>query len=140
MTPTAFLPTSVTPGNGMAPPPSRPTLHARSVTSPANNLTKTSNSVNELLSDNETEETLSEGERSTGYSSSRLMGSTSLRNAQSNIRKMAPGLEGKDYRQRGLLRAQSRSRSQAPGSPSVPKVPEAYLQQQQPSLRPSDTF
>jgi len=140
MTPTAFLPTSVTPGNGMAPPPSRPTLHARSVTSPANNLTKTSNSVNELLSDNETEETLSEGERSTDYSSSRLMGSTSLRNAQSNIRKMAPGLEGKDYRQRGLLRAQSRSQSQAPGSPSVPKVPEAYLQQQQPSLRPSDTF
>ncbi|KAK4697499.1 hypothetical protein P7C71_g582, partial [Lecanoromycetidae sp. Uapishka_2] len=140
MTPTAFLPSSA---NSVAPQPSRPSLHARSVTSPANNLTKTSNGLSELLSDNETEETLSEGERSTGYSGSRLTGDTSLRNAQSSIRKMAPGLEGKDYRQRGLLRAQSRSRSQAPGSPSVPKVPEAYLQQQQqppPGLRPSDTF
>lgn len=140
MTPTAFLPPSAHP---TAPQPSRPSLHARSVTSPANNLAKTSNSVSELLSDNEAEETLSEGEHSTnGYSSSRLMGSTSLRNAQSSIRKMAPGLEGKEYRQRGLLRAQSRSRSQAPGSPSVPKVPEAYLHQQQtpPGLRPSDTF
>lgn len=131
MTPTAFLPPGATMANSMAPPSSRPSLHARSVTSPANHLTKASNSVSEFLSDNEADETLSEGERSIGYSSSRSMGSTSLRNAQSSIRKMSSGLEGKEYRQRGLLRAQSRSRSQAPGSPSVPKVPEAYLQQQQ---------
>ena len=123
--------------------PVRPALHSRSVTSPANNLTKTANGVHQLHSDTEGDETLSEDERSTGITGAgaKLLGSTSLRGAQSSIRKMAPGLEGKDYRQRGLLRAQSRSKSQAPGSPRVPKVPEAYLQQQaMPPLRPSDTF
>ena len=131
MNPTAFLPSSVTPGNVLLSQQTRPSLHTRSVTSPANNLTKASNIVSEVRSDNEAEETLSEGERSSGQSSSRFISSISLRNAQTSIRKMAPGLEGKDYRQRGLLRAQSRSRNQVPGSPSVPKVPEAYLQQQQ---------
>ena len=127
--------------------PQRPGLHSRSVTSPANNLTKTSNSVKEIIPDEEAEETFSEDERSTGYTGAgaRMLGSTSLRGAQSSIRKMAPGLEGKDYKQRGLLRAQSRSKNQSPNSPQVPKVPEAYLQPQQqhpppPGLRPSDTF
>lgn len=139
MTPTAFNPPAAMPSTGTAP-TSRPTLHSRSVTSPANNLAKSSKSVNELLSDNEGDETFSEDERSTGYTGAgqRLLGSTTLRNAQTSIRKMAPGLEGKDYRQRGLLRAQSRSQRQAPGSPSVPKVPEAYLQQQ--GLRSPDNF
>ena len=137
MSPRAFAPTTL---SSAAAPASRPTLHSRSVTSPANNLAKPSKSVNELLSDNEGDETFSEDERSTGYSGAgqRLLGSTSLRNAQTSIRKMAPGLEGKDYRQRGLLRKQSRSQSQAPGSPRVPKVPEAYLQQQ--AVRPADNF
>jgi len=123
--------------------PVRPTLHSRSVTSPANNLARTAISGSHLPSDEEADETFSEDERSTGYTGAgvKLLGSTSLRGAQSSIRKMAPGLEGKDYRQRGLLRAQSRSKSQAPNSPRVPKVPEAYLQQQAlPPLRPSDTF
>ena len=146
MTPTAFNP----PTN---PPPTsttqsvRPSLHSRSVTSPANNLTKRAIGVGEMISEDEADETFSEDERSTGYTGAgaKLLGSTSLRSAQSSIRKMAPGLEGKDYRQRGLLRAQSRSKKQAPGSPRVPKVPEAYLQQHQqqqhfsPSLKPSDT-
>jgi len=144
MTPAAFNPPPTTTSNSNAP-PSRPSLHSRSVTSPANNMTnKTISSVSELLSGDEADETFSEDERSTGYSGTgiRSLGNTSLRGAQSSIRKTAPGLEGKDYRQRGLLRAQSRSRSQAPGSPSVPKVPDAYLQQQPlpPGLRPSDTF
>lgn len=145
MTPAAFSPATGLSSASMAP-PARPTLHSRSVTSPANNLTKSSNSVRELLTDDEGDESFSEDERSTGYSGAgaRMLGSTSLRGAQSSIRKMAPGLEGKDYKQRGLLRAQSRSKSQAPGSPQVPKVPEAYLQQQAQlpptSLRPSDTF
>lgn len=143
MTPTAFNPPTNLASASTAP-PVRPTLHSRSVTSPANNLTKTVNSVSELLSDDEADETFSEDERSTGYTGAgaRLLGSTSLRGAQSSIRKMAPGLEGKDYRQRGLLRAQSRSKRQEPGSPMVPKVPEEYLLQQQPhpGLRPSDTF
>ena len=124
--------------------PVRPALHSRSVTSPANNLTKAGgNSINQRVSDDEGDETFSEDERSTGYTGAgaKLLGSTSLRGAQSSIRKMAPGLEGKDYRQRGLLRAQSRSKSQAPGSPRVPKVPEAYLQHQaMPQMKPSDSF
>ena len=143
MTPAAFNP-SVNPPPDSTAPPLRPTLHSRSVTSPANNLTKTSNHANQLLSDDEGDETFSEDERSTGYTGAgvKMLGTTSLRGAQSSIRKMAPGLEGKDYRQRGLLRAQSRSKSQAPGSPRVPKVPEAYLQHQamMPTLKPSDTF
>ena len=142
MASTAFIP-SMKPPLTSTTQASRPTLHSRSVTSPANNITKTVNSASKLLSDDEADETLSEDERSTGYggAGAKLLGSTSLRGAQSSIRKMAPGLEGKDYRQRGLLRAQSRSKNQAPGSPQVPKVPEAYLQQQaMPNLRPSDTF
>lgn len=144
MTPAVFNPTTSTASNLNAP-PARPTLHSRSVTSPANNITnKTVNNVSELLSEDDGDETFSEDERSTGYSGAgaKLLGNTSLRGAQSSIRKMAPGLEGKEYRQRGLLRAQSRSKTHAPNSPSVPKVPDAYLQQQSfpPGLRPSDTF
>ncbi len=144
MTPTAFTPPSNTTSNSSAP-STRPSLHSRSVTSPANNMTnRAANSVNEILSGDEADETFSEDERSTGYSGAgaRSLGNTSLRGAQSSIRKMAPGLEGKDYRQRGLLRAQSRSKSRAPASPSVPKVPDAYLQHHPlpPGLRPSDTF
>ena len=142
MTPAAFNPST----NALPPSTAlqaRPTLHSRSVTSPANNLSKTNNHTNQFLSEDEGDETFSEDERSTGYTGAgvKLLGTTSLRGAQSNIRKMAPGLEGKDYRQRGLLRAQSRSKSQAPGSPQVPKVPDAYLQHQvMPGLKPSDTF
>lgn len=138
MTPNAFNPPPTTLFPSNAPAPSRPTLHSRSVTSPANNLaTKSSTNVSELLSDEEADETFSEDERSTGYGS-RMLGGSSVRSAHSSIRKMAPGLEKRDYRQRGLLRAQSRGQSQAPGSPRVPKVPEEYLQQQ--GVRPSDTF
>ena len=138
MTPTAFNPPTSVPST-FAPPTVRPTLHSRSVTSPSNNLAgKVSNNVNDLVSDDEVDATFSEDERSTGYGGSRVQNGTSLRSTQSSMRTIAPGLEGKDYKQRGLLRAQSRGQSQAPGSPRVPKVPEAYLQQQ--GLKPSDTF
>ena len=143
MSPAAFTPASDAPTAFAM--PQRPGLHSRSVTSPANNLTKAANCVKEIIPNEEAEETFSEDERSTGYTGAgaRMLGSTSLRGAQSSIRKMAPGLEGKDYKQRGLLRAQSRSKNQSPNSPQVPKVPEAYLQPQQhpqPGLRPSDTL
>ena len=129
MTPAAFNP----PLPSTSTVPSRPTLHSRSVTSPANQLTKSTTTANvpELLSDEEADETFSEDERSTGHvaaNDSRLLGSTSLRRGNSTLRMMAPGLEGKDYKQRGLLRVQSRGHGQAPGSPMVPKVPDAYLQ------------
>ena len=144
MTPGAFTPP---PGTSSYPsqPPQRPSLHFRSVTSPANNLNQHLHGVNELLSDDEADETFSEDERATGHNNggssngSRLLGSTSLHRAQSSLRKLAPGMstgagsasgaEGKDYRQRGLLRAQSQSRNHGPSptSPRVPKVPDAYL-------------
>lgn len=132
MTPTAFTTSSTIVPPITSPPPVRPSLHARSVTSPANNISKSH--VADLLSDEETDETFSEDERATGHSGSRLLGST-LRATKMNLRKQGPGASGIEYRQRDLLRGQSRSRSQAPNSPEVPKVPEAYLQQ---SLRSSD--
>ena len=117
MTPTAFTA------------PNRPCLHSRSVTSPANNLLKPSN-VNDLLSDDETDETFSEDERATGNNggSGRSL-SAAIRGGQSTLRRLASGASGKEYRQRGLLRAQSRSKREPPNSPEVPKVPEAYLVQ-----------
>lgn len=141
MSPTAFNPPA---NNTTLFPPTRPSLHSRSATSPANNLPKpTGHPPNDLLSeDEEADLTFSEDERATGNngSSSGSKLSSSLRSAQSALRKMAPGLEGKEFRQKGLLRAQSQSRnhSQAPGSPRVPKVPEAYLQPM--GLRREDTF
>ena len=151
MTPGAFSPPPGTGTYSNQQPPQRPSMHSRSVTSPANNITPHLHGVNELLSDDEADETFSEDERATGYNNgggsngSRLLGSTSLHRAQSSLRKLAPGIgngagtgagastaagaEGKDYRQRGLLRAQSQSRNHGhqPGSPRVPRVPDAYL-------------
>lgn len=150
MTPGAFSPPPVTGNYPTQPPPQRPSLHARSVTSPTNNIAPHLHGVNELLSDDDADETFSEDERATGHSSgsgsngSRLLGSTSLHRAHSSLRKLTPGLgnangagaapsttgpDGKDYRQRGLLRAQSQSRNHGhpPASPRVPKVPDAYL-------------
>ena len=145
MTPGAFTPPPASTAANHPSQQQRPSMHFRSVTSPANNLNKLPGhtGVNELLSDDEADETFSEDERATGYhnnngsNGSRLLGSTSLHRAQTSLRKMtpgfsgagAPGKEGQDYRQRGLLRAQSQSRNHGhtPGSPRVPKVPDAFL-------------
>lgn len=114
MTPTAFTA------------PNRPGLHSRSATSPANNLLKPSN-VNDLLSDDETDEAISDDERATASSGGSRMLGAAIRGGQSSLRRLASGASGKEYRQRGLLRAQSRSKRESPNSPEVPKVPEAYL-------------
>ena len=131
MTPTAFTPSTSSVNSSISGAPSRPGLHLRSVTSPANNITKSAQQATEFFSDDDTEEgTFSEDERSTGHvaaNDSRLLGTTSLRRGTSTFRKIASGLEGKDYKQKGLLRAQSRSHGHSPHSPSVPKVPEAFL-------------
>lgn len=116
MTPTAFTA------------PNRPGLHSRSATSPANNLLKPSN-VHDLLSDDETDETISDDERATASSGGSKMLGAAIRGGQSSLRRLASGASGKEYRQRGLLRAQSRSKRESPNSPEVPKVPEAYLVQ-----------
>lgn len=108
--------------------PKRPGIHSRSVTSPANNFLKPSN-LNDHLSDDETDETISEDERVTTSSGGSRMLGAAIRGGQSSLRRLASGASGKEYRQRGLLRARSRSKRESPNSPEVPKVPEAYLVQ-----------
>ena len=117
MSPAAFV-TVPTPS---VPPPIRPSLHSRSITTPINI---------DSLTDEDTDDIFSEDERSTGHGGSRTLGS-SLRAVHKGMKKVQPGVSGKEYRQRDLLRGQSRSRSQAPHSPDVPKVPEAYLKDNQ---------
>ena len=123
MSPTAFV-TNPTPPNPLPP---RPSLHSRSVTTPINNIGMQTNSI-ESPTDEDTDDILSEDERSTGNGGSRTFGS-SLRAVHNGMKKVQPGVSGKEYRQRDLLRGQSRSRSQAPHSPDVPKVPAAYLKE-----------
>ena len=104
----------------------RPTLHSRSVTSPNNVLPRSNGS--DLLSDSEIDEVFSDDDRSIGNSGQPIFQSM-IRRSKSTARKLTPGAAGREYRQRGdLLRAQARSKIQAPNSPEVPKVPEAYLQ------------
>ena len=132
MTPTAFTTSSPVsqPSNVV---PIRPALHSRSITSPANNIKKSGSP--DLLSDDETDGTFSEDERASGHNASRILGSQ-LRNTRSKTRKHPTNAAGIEYRQRDLLRGQSRSRTQLPNSPEVPKVPEAYLQQSVRSAEP----
>ena len=123
MSPAAFV-TNPTPPNPL---PQRPSLHSRSVTTPVNNLALQPNGI-DSPTDEDTDDILSEDERSTGNGGSRTFGS-SLRAVHNGMKKVQPGVSGKEYRQRDLLRGQSRSRSQAPHSPDVPKVPAAYLKE-----------
>lgn len=132
MTPTAFTTTPPVP-QASAVISNRPGLHSRSVTSPANNLSKSFSP--DVLSDDETDGTFSEDERANGHGGSRLL-SNALRNTRPKTRKHPTNASGIEYGQRDLLRGQSRSRTQLPDSPEVPKVPEAYLQQGARSAEP----
>ena len=132
MTPTAFTTSSPVPRTSAAQ-TNRPGLHSRSVTSPANNITKFSSP--DILSDDETDGTFSEDERANGHGTSRIS-SSPFRSTRSKTRKHLINASGIEYRQRDLLRGQSRSRTQLPNSPEVPKVPEAYLQQSIRSAEP----
>ena len=104
----------------------RPSLHSRSVTSPSNPSPNTVVSMDVLPEPEIPEELFSDDERSTsrdappGYENF-------VRRTRSTTKK--PMADGKEYHQGDLLRGQSRlrSKSQAPDSPEVPKVPEAYL-------------
>ena len=113
--------------------PTRPALHSRSVTSPANNLSKSG--MIDLFSDDDSEGTFSEDERSTGYSGGSKATAAS-RGAQPSMRKVVTASASKEYPRKGILRAQSRSKGRSPDSPEVPKVPEAYLQQSVRSAEP----
>ena len=135
----------------------RPTLHYRSVTSPSHPNPSTRGGPSggggggaddgpehveaPLLSDGDAllaaEELLfSDDERSTaGHRDGQPVLESILRRSRSTKRLATGGGggggggDGKEFRPGDLLRGQSklRSKSQAPGSPEVPKVPEAYL-------------
>ena len=116
----------------------RPTLHSRSVTSPSNptpnnHPTMSPEVIPEL--ENMEDNVFSDDERSTtGYAGAASVLEGIVRRARSTAAKRnatgVTGSDGKEYGQRELLRGQGprlRSKSQAPGSPEVPKVPEAFL-------------
>ncbi|KAL8834282.1 MAG: hypothetical protein Q9170_003827 [Blastenia crenularia] len=128
-----------TPANQPQPGPSsapiRPALHSRSVTSPANHLTKSG--IIDLFSDDDSEGTFSEDERSTGYSGSKAIATS--RGAQPSMRKVVTASAtsaSKEYPRKGILRAQGRSKGRSPDSPEVPKVPDVYLMQSVRSAEP----
>ena len=103
----------------------RPSLHSRSVTSPSN---PSPRPEPEMLSDGEMDNDLfSDDERSTGHNVQPVYENILKRNR--SVTKGPKSASGKEFRQGDLLRGQgrSRSKSQAPGSPEVPKVPEAFL-------------
>ncbi|KAL8700713.1 MAG: hypothetical protein Q9201_005304 [Fulgogasparrea decipioides] len=107
--------------------PSRPTLHSRSVTSPANNLSKSG--MTNFLHDEDSEASFSEDERSTRMH-------TSSRGNHLHVREALSTGSGREYPRKGSLRAQSRSKTHSPNSPEVPKVPDLYLQQSIRSAEP----
>lgn len=119
MTPTAF--------SAPAMPPTRPPMHARSVTSPVNHLLSTAGT--DLLSDHEADEVFSDDERSTSHGQTRdapYFLESMIRGTRSGMRRLTGGRDGE--RQRDLLRTQKKLLHHNPKSPRVPKVPDAYLQ------------
>lgn len=105
---------------------SRPTLHARSITSP-NSTFLTRNGM-DMSTDEEPDEIFSDDERSSGNNGLPQL-DIMMRRSKTTTRQKTPSVLGRPYRQGDLLRGQSRSRSrsQAPHSPEVPKVPVEYL-------------
>lgn len=120
MTPGAF-------SNGISPSPRvRSPTHARSVTSPYNSFLR-SNGV-ESTTDDEVETFFSDDERSSGTNGPPVF-ETMRRSKTTIARRITPGRANRENRQGDLLRGQSRARSKshAPNSPEVPKVPLEYL-------------
>ncbi|MCJ1399726.1 Cell morphogenesis protein PAG1 [Xylographa trunciseda] len=104
----------------------RPNSHTRSVTSPSNNFLRPNGG--DVTSEDEVEDFFSDDERSSGNNGPPVF-ETMRRSKTTNSRRMMPGSAGREHRQGDLLRGQSRARSksQAPNSPEVPKVPLEYL-------------
>ena len=111
----------------------RPTLHSRSITSLSNNFHR-ANGV-DMSTDDEVDEIFSDDERSSGNNGLPSL-ENMIRRSKTTTRKMMGSALGRAYRQGDLLRGQSRARSksQAPHSPEVPKVPIEYLS----SIKPPD--
>ncbi|KAI4200372.1 MAG: hypothetical protein LQ346_002382 [Caloplaca aetnensis] len=112
--------------------PARPGLHSRSVTSPANNLNNAG--IVDLFSDEDSDGTLSEDERATGYSGSKSIAAS--RGAQPSMRKVVTTSAGKEYPRKGFLRTQSRLDGHGTDSPVVPPIPQGFLAQNVRSAEP----
>jgi hypothetical protein len=141
MTPTAFTIQNSAPA---ALPPTRASMHSRSVTTPATNYSHPTNNTTYLNLDDDLDDdpgTVSDnGDRlaipfTSNPPTTATMpdGSFSfesvIRTTRSGMRRLTGGgsLKDKD-RQREFLRAQHRTATQRAGSPRVPKVPAEYLQ------------
>ncbi|KAI9821797.1 MAG: Cell morphogenesis protein PAG1 [Pycnora praestabilis] len=133
MTPTAFTMPAL--------PLIRPSMHARSVTSPATNHLKTSTGV-ELLSDDDMDEVFSDDEKTAGLSNTQD-GSFFLENmirplaqgTRLGMRRLTGGGSKEKERQREMILAEKKATLQAPKSPKIPKLPNSIRQEpQSPSL------
>lgn len=140
--------------------PSRPSLHARSVTSPStsaitkpfpphsHNHTNTSNIKNPtptyLSDDDYAEEVFSDGDED--RATTQAEGSFFLEKmikplgvgARSGVRRLTGGRSRDNERLRDNLRAERRGLSQPPRSPRVPRVPSVYLKG--PTSHPGDAI
>ncbi|MCJ1472415.1 Cell morphogenesis protein PAG1 [Lambiella insularis] len=120
MTPGAFT-------NGASPTPHvRQATHTRSVTSPHNSFLRSHGG--DSTTDDEVGNFFSDDERSSGTSGTPVF-ETMRRSKTTIARRINPGRVHRENKPGDLLRGQSRARSksQAPNSPEVPKVPLEYL-------------
>lgn len=112
----------------------RPNFHSRSITSPSNPISR--QDVESSFSDTEsTDDLFSDDERSTGGHHEPHQFDTAVRRARSTVSKRSAVGAGNKEHNEGIMFKSSRlrSKSQAPGSPEVPKVPEAFLLPQRPT-------
>jgi hypothetical protein len=113
---------------------SRPTMHARSITSPSAPASFQSNVTTYMSDEDYVEEVFSDGDDERAAASGE--GSFFLENmikplaqgTRSGMRRLTGGRSRENDRMRDTLRAERRGISQPPKSPRVPKVPSAYLQ------------
>jgi len=126
---------------------SRPSMHARSVTSPSAPVSSSQTSIPDFLSDDEyTEGVFSDGDDErvpvTGEGSFFLenMIRPLTQGTRSGMRRLTGGRSRDNERQRDILRAERKGFSQPPKSPQVPKVPAVYLQSPRPQSPPDDSL
>jgi len=119
-------------------PPTRPGMHARSITSPS--ASSSYAAMPDFMSDDDyAEEVFSDGDDERGaYAAPE--GSFFLENmikplahgTRSGMRRLTGGRSKDNERHRDVVRGERRGTSQGPKSPRVPKVPSAYLHKPEP--------
>jgi len=125
---------AMNPGAFNVAPTSRPSMHARSVTSPSAPASFQSNVTTYMSDEDYIEEVFSDGDEeraaATGGEGSFFLENMIKPLAQgtrSGMRRLTGGRNRDNERIREGLRAERRGLSQPPKSPRVPKVPSAYL-------------